>query len=94
MSFIYSIFTSLFVALLLISIEKAGENKFVKECLETKVKKQNMERFIFILIDRFLHPRVNKGILTYKVYSKILNRNQEYNSEKEKENHDKGVDKT
>jgi hypothetical protein len=51
MSFIYSILASLFVALLLISIEKAGEARFVKECLETKIKKQNMERFIFILID-------------------------------------------
>jgi hypothetical protein len=39
------------------------------------VKKQNMERFVFILINRFLHESSKQARLTFKVYSKIISKN-------------------
>lgn len=34
-----------------------------------------MERFIFILINRFLHETSKQAKLTFKVYSKIISKN-------------------
>jgi hypothetical protein len=49
------------------------------------VKKQNMERFTFILINRFLQESSKQAKLTFKVYSKIISKNIEnYNEIEEK----------
>lgn len=34
-----------------------------------------MERFVFILINRFLHESSKQARLTFKVYSKIISKN-------------------
>jgi predicted tellurium resistance membrane protein TerC len=75
MSLVYAFFSAVLIAVLLMNIEKTAENQFVQECLEKKVKKQNMERFVFILINRFLHETTKEARLTFKVYSKIISKN-------------------
>jgi PAS domain S-box-containing protein len=75
MSLVYAFFSAGLVGLLLMNIEKTAENQFVQECLERKVKKQGMERFVFILINRFLHEPTKQARLTFKVYSKIISKN-------------------
>lgn len=42
MSLLYAFFSAALVGLLLMNIEKMAEGQFVQECLERKVKKQNM----------------------------------------------------
>jgi hypothetical protein len=75
MSLVYSLFSAILIAMLLMNIEKSAENKFIQECLEKKIKKQNMERFVFIAINRFLHETSKQAKLTFKVYSKIISKN-------------------
>lgn len=75
MSLVYALFSAVLIAVLLMNIEKTVENQLVQECLERKVKKQSMERFVFILINRFLHEKSKEARLTFKVYSKIISKN-------------------
>jgi len=56
------------IAMLMISIEKAADNKFVKECLLNKVKKQNMEKFVYLIIDRFMNGNTSESKLIFRVY--------------------------
>lgn len=85
MSFIFALFSAILIGILLVNIEQTAENKLIQECLENKVKKQNMERFVFILVNRFLHYPAQEAKLTFRVYSKILAKNIEDYSESNEE---------
>ena len=65
------------MGLLIMSVEKWFEDNFVKECLEVKVKKQNMEKFVFNLIYAFLSKNDVESKLLFRVYSKIISSHHE-----------------
>jgi hypothetical protein len=46
----------------------------VKECLESKIKKQNMEKFMFNLVYLFLNKKNTESKILYRVYSKVINK--------------------
>jgi hypothetical protein len=71
-SFIYAGLSAVLGALLLVNMERNFENRFIEECLDERVKKQNMERFIYILIHKFLHPPDADAQLNFRVYSKLI----------------------
>ncbi len=48
---------------------------FLKECLGGKVKKQNMEKFIFVLIHRLLYSTAAESRIRFKTYLKLLVKN-------------------
>jgi hypothetical protein len=73
-SFLYTLFAAMLVAVLLMSIEYRCEEGFVKECLGSRIKKQNMEKFIYILINRVLYCNAAESRLVFNVYCKLLSR--------------------
>lgn len=51
MLFIYILIAASSFAVMLVAVEKKFQQRFFDECLLHRVKKQNMEKFIFLLID-------------------------------------------
>jgi hypothetical protein len=73
--FVYTISSAAGVAALLLSIEARAEDAFLKECLSGKIKKQNMEKFTFVIIHRLLTCTAAESKVRLRAYSKLLAKN-------------------
>lgn len=71
---IYMTLASVTLAYTMINIEKQFEEQLMDECLESKMKKQSMEKFFFLVAHKLLHvsssPHDKRRAL--KVFSQIF----------------------
>jgi hypothetical protein len=74
-SFVYTLCSAAGVAVLLLSIEARAEEAFFTECLSGKIKKQNMEKFTFVIIHRLLSCTAAVSKIRFKTFSKLLAKN-------------------
>jgi predicted histidine transporter YuiF (NhaC family) len=75
---IYALLCSLLMGVVLVNIDKRIYNSFMEECLEGKVKKQNLEKCLLMLINTLIHntKAEHKGV-QFHVYSSIWRRLEE-----------------
>lgn len=74
-SFVYTVCSAAGGAALLLSIEARAEDAFFKECLSGKIKKQNMEKFTFVIIHRLLSCAAAVTKIRFKAFYKLLTKN-------------------
>ena len=71
-SFLYALVTAAMFGLFLNRTEQYAQNKFLIECLQTRVKKTHMEKLILVLVDRIAYSAKDARLLFLETYNKLL----------------------